>query len=70
MFEPAFADIYNNADLSTIKYGKYSYSLTFKKTDGLITAAIFHMRIFFNCSGDRGGIIVFAHTPCDGRLCP
>ena len=70
IFEPSFADIYNNADMETVKYGKYAYSSTFKRLDGSITPAVFHMRVFFNCSGERGGIIVFAHTPCDGRLCP
>lgn len=70
IFEPEYADIYNNADMETIKLGTYTYTSTFKKTDGSITPAVFHMRVFFNCSGERGGIIVFAHTPCDGRLCP
>lgn len=70
MFEPAYADIYNNADMETIKFEKYTYATTFKRTDGVITQAVFHMKVYYDCAGECNGIIVFAHTPCDGRLCP
>lgn len=70
IFESEYAKIYDNADMETVRFGHYSYSTEFKRIDGTITKAIFHMRIYHNCSGERSGIIVFAHTPCDGKLCP
>lgn len=70
LFDIGCADIYNNADMETIKYGKYTYTTVFKSVDGSLETAVFYMTIFYNCDGDKAGIIVFAHTRCDGNLCP
>lgn len=70
IFEPSYAEIYHNADGFVIKYGKYTYSTVFKSVDGSIQTAIFYMKVYKNCAGDDTGIIVFAHTRCDGSLCP
>lgn len=70
LFDIGYADIYNNADMETIKYGKYIYTTVFKSVDGSLETAVFYMTIFHDCSGNKAGIIVFAHTRCDGSLCP
>lgn len=70
LFDPDFANQYNDADMQTYRDGVYTYKCTFKKINGDIVPAIFHMRVYFDCNNERAGIIIFAHTPCNGRLCP
>lgn len=70
LFKSEYADVYSDADMKTLRDGKYTYSAEFEKRDGTRVMALFHMRTYRDTAGDIKGIIVFAHTPCDGRLCP
>jgi len=70
MFDKQYAEIYDQADTQTFANGKYTYIGEFKRLDGSVVNAVFHMCAYYTIVGEEAGIIVFAHTPCDGRLCP
>lgn len=63
-------ELFECTDAFTKAKGSCIYRTSIKIQDGSYIPAIFHKRLYYDLNNVPVGIIVFAHTRCDGSLCP
>lgn len=66
----SIGEMFNRSDEITKREGVHTYKLGFRLRTGGYIPAIFYKRLCYDIEGNPSGIIVFAHTKCDGSLCP
>lgn len=64
------ADLFRRTDDIVKVEGTYTYKVSIRSNTGRYKPAIFYKALFYDLENNAEGIITFAHTRCDGSLCP